>query len=83
MLFCLLIKINTKAQHLLLGLGDAKIEAGLNFGPTFFLGDLGGKVGKGTAFIKDLNYELTKLMKLLDRQYSIDICFKYNLTRWV
>lgn len=63
MLFCLLIKINTKAQHLLLGLGDAKIEAGLNFGPTFFLGDLGGKVGKGTAFIKDLNYELTKLMK--------------------
>ncbi len=51
------------AQHLMLGLGDAKVEAGLNFGPTFFLGDLGGKVGKGTTFIKDLNYQLTKLMK--------------------
>jgi len=52
-----------KAQHMLLGMGNAKIEAGLNFGPTFFLGDLGGKVGKGGAFIKDLNYQLTKLMK--------------------
>lgn len=51
------------AQHLLFGLGDAKVEAGINFGPTFFLGDLGGKVGKGATFIKDLNYELTKLMK--------------------
>ena len=51
------------AQHLLFDLGNAKVEAGLNFGPTFFLGDLGGKVGKGTTFIKDLNYELTKLMK--------------------
>ena len=44
-------------------IGNAKVEAGVNFGPTFFLGDLGGKVGKGTTFIKDLNYELTKLMK--------------------
>ncbi len=52
-----------QAQHLLLGLGNARVEAGLNFGPTFFLGDLGGKVGKGTTFIKDLNYQLTKLMK--------------------
>jgi len=40
-----------------------KIEAGLNFGPTFFLGDLGGHRGKGTTFIKDLNIELTKVMK--------------------
>ena len=44
-------------------LGGADVEAGLNFGPTFFLGDLGGKVGKGTTFIKDLNYQFTKLMK--------------------
>lgn len=42
---------------------NTKVEVGLNFGPTFFLGDLGGKVGKGTAFIKDLNYEFIKLMK--------------------
>lgn len=51
------------AQHMLLNFGDAEVEAGVNFGPTFFLGDLGGKVGRGTTFIKDLNYPLTKLMK--------------------
>jgi hypothetical protein len=61
-LCCALGKTAT-SQHLMFGLGDAKVEAGINFGPTFFLGDLGGKVGKGTTFIKDLNYELTKLMK--------------------
>ena len=51
------------AQHLLLGNEKFKIEAGLNFGPTFFLGDLGGNEGKGTSFIKDINPELTKMMK--------------------
>lgn len=61
LIFCCSLQLS--AQHLMLGLGDAKVEAGLNFGPTFFLGDLGGKVGKGTTFIKDLNYQLTKLMK--------------------
>jgi len=62
-MLCLLLGATARAQHLMLGFGDAKVEAGLNFGPTFFLGDLGGKVGKGTTFIKDLNYQLTKLMK--------------------
>ena len=61
LIFCCSLQLS--AQHLMLGLGDARVEAGLNFGPTFFLGDLGGKVGKGTTFIKDLNYQLTKLMK--------------------
>jgi opacity protein-like surface antigen len=61
--FCTAMCTTTNAQHLMFGLGNAKVEAGLNFGPTFFLGDLGGKVGKGTTFIKDLNYEFTKLMK--------------------
>jgi hypothetical protein len=51
------------AQHFILGNERMKIEAGLNFGPTFFLGDLGGHRGKGTTFIKDLNLPLTKLMK--------------------
>ena len=60
---CCTLGKNVTAQHLMFGLGDAKVEAGINFGPTFFLGDLGGKVGKGTTFIKDLNYELTRLMK--------------------
>ena len=43
--------------------GDIKVETGLNFGPSFFLGDLGGNRGKGTAFLKDLNLGLTKMMK--------------------
>lgn len=59
----LLMSISSNAQHLMFGNENLKIEVGLNFGPTFFLGDLGGKVGKGTTFIKDLNYEFTKLMK--------------------
>lgn len=40
-----------------------KWEAGLNFGPSFFLGDLGGNSGKGTNSLKDVNLEFTKLMK--------------------
>jgi hypothetical protein len=45
--------------------GDEKVkwEVGLNFGPSFFLGDLGGNSGKGTNTLKDLNLEFTKLMK--------------------
>lgn len=53
----------TFAQHLMLGNGKLKIEAGLNFGPTFFLGDLGGNTGKGSRGLKDINLELTKMMK--------------------
>lgn len=51
------------AQHLGFQTGNIKWEAGLNFGPTFFLGDLGGNAGYGTHFIKDVNLELTKMMK--------------------
>lgn len=40
-----------------------KWEVGFNFGPSFFLGDLGGNSGKGTNDIKDINFEFTKLMK--------------------
>ena len=39
------------------------METGINIGPSFFLGDLGGNRGKGTPFLKDLNLELTKMMK--------------------
>ncbi|MEO5891034.1 MAG: hypothetical protein ABIQ31_12315 [Ferruginibacter sp.] len=60
-IFCLSISI--QAQHFILGTEKMKIEAGLNFGPTFFLGDLGGHRGKGSTFIKDLNVPLTKIMK--------------------
>jgi hypothetical protein len=62
--FCCTVVLSTaRSQHFMIGSGSTRVEAGLNFGPTFFLGDLGGKVGKGATFIKDLNYELTKLMK--------------------
>lgn len=65
LLFCsiVLLQLSTFSQHFVLGNEKLKIEAGLNFGPTFFLGDLGGNTGKGTTFIKDVNLELTKVMK--------------------
>jgi opacity protein-like surface antigen len=62
-LLCFILVSSATAQHVMLGNENTAVEVGLNFGPTFFLGDLGGKVGKGTTFIKDLNYQLTKLMK--------------------
>ncbi len=36
-------------------------EAGITVGPSNFLGDLGGNVGKGTSFLKDNNIQTTKL----------------------
>lgn len=51
------------SQSLIFGNGQTKFEMGLNFGPLFFLGDLGGHSGKGTRFLKDLNLPLTKLNK--------------------
>jgi hypothetical protein len=36
-------------------------EAGITVGPSNFLGDLGGNLGKGTPFLKDNNVELTKV----------------------
>ncbi|MEO6405446.1 MAG: hypothetical protein ABIY51_10970 [Ferruginibacter sp.] len=67
-IFCILMLtalISPKlfSQHLILGNEKFHIEAGVNFGPTFFLGDLGGHHGEGTRFIKDLNLPLTKMMK--------------------
>ncbi len=64
LLLCIVfLHIQAFSQHFVLGNEKFKIEAGLNFGPTFFLGDLGGNHGKGTTFIKDVNLELTKMMK--------------------
>jgi hypothetical protein len=53
---------NSNAQGFLFG-EKVKWEVGLNFGPSFFLGDLGGNSGKGTNNMKDMNFEFTKLMK--------------------
>lgn len=43
--------------------GDQKtgVEVGLNIGPTFFLGDLGGNRGTGSRFVKDVNLGMTTL----------------------
>jgi len=51
------------SQSLLLVNEKTKVEVGINIGPSFFLGDLGGNRGKGTTFIKDVNLSLTKIMK--------------------
>jgi len=54
---------NTYSQAFMFGGEKVKWEVGLNFGPSFFLGDLGGNSGKGTNDIKDINLEFTKMMK--------------------
>lgn len=62
-IFSLALLNKTYSQHIIFGSDRIKLEAGLNFGPTFFLGDLGGNRGYGSTFIKDVNLELTKMMK--------------------
>lgn len=39
------------------------IELGIDIGPCYLLGDLGGSLGKGTYFLKDLNKELGQVSK--------------------
>lgn len=40
---------------------SSHLEAGITFGPSNFLGDLGGNAGRGTTFLKDNNIPMTKL----------------------
>jgi len=61
-LFCLFLHSSSRAQALLFG-EKVKWEVGFNFGPSFFMGDLGGNSGKGTNNLKDINFEFTKFMK--------------------
>jgi len=65
LLICTSIFLRSNSQAFLFGGEDSKtkVEAGINFGPNFFLGDLGGNRGKGTPFLKDLNLDFTKMMK--------------------
>ncbi|HNG64163.1 MAG TPA: hypothetical protein PLK54_10430, partial [Ferruginibacter sp.] len=62
LLFCLSLHSSSRAQALLFG-EKVKWEVGFNFGPSFFMGDLGGNSGKGTNNLKDINFEFTKFMK--------------------
>lgn len=48
---------------------NGKLELGLGLGPLFFLGDLGGNLGKGTYFVKDVNLPVTKMAKGLFINY--------------
>ena len=58
-----LFSVNSFSQSLLFQTGSVIWEAGINVGPSFFLGDLGGNAGKGTRFIKDVNLQFTNIMK--------------------
>lgn len=40
---------------------SSHLEAGITVGPSNFLGDLGGNMGRGTTFLKDNNIQMTKL----------------------
>lgn len=48
---------------------NGKFEIGLGLGPLFFLGDLGGNLGKGSYFVKDVNLPVTKMQKGLFINY--------------
>ena len=48
---------------------NGKFEIGLGIGPMLFLGDLGGGIGKGTYFVKDVNFPVVKLQKGLFINY--------------
>ena len=61
--FCCCLSANSYSQSFTVGTEKTKVEVGINVGPSFFLGDLGGRAGKGTTFLKDLNLSLTKIMK--------------------
>ena len=62
-LTCLLILQTAISRSQSISLADGKLEIGLNIGPSFFLGDLGGNTGKGKTFIKDVDLPMMKLMK--------------------
>lgn len=57
---CLSLSVfSSTAQSIAYG----KVEAGIGVGPLIFLGDLGGNMGKGTTFVKDVNLSLTNVAK--------------------
>jgi hypothetical protein len=58
--FILVLVINATSQYVTAF--NRKLEAGLNLGPSNFLGDLGGNKGLGKTFLKDNNIEFTKII---------------------
>jgi hypothetical protein len=58
-----LFSVKSFSQQVSVKTGKVMWEAGINIGPSFFLGDLGGNAGKGKRFIKDVNLEFTNIIK--------------------
>lgn len=58
-----LFSVKSFSQSIIFQTGKITWEAGINVGPSFFLGDLGGNAGKGTRFLKDVNLQFTNIMK--------------------
>ena len=79
--FSLLSKSN--AQGFIFGNERTKWEVGLNFGPSFFLGDLGGHHGKGTNDLKDLNLNFTKLMNNFSIYLEYKLCNANNCINYI
>jgi len=63
LIFSFLFTVRSSSQSIIFQTGKIIWEAGINVGPSFFLGDLGGNKGKGTRFLKDLNLKYTNIMK--------------------
>ncbi len=63
----------------------AHLEAGITLGPSNFLGDLGGNAGRGTPFIKDNNFSMTKLAygAFLSYHPNHFMAFRVALTRGI
>jgi hypothetical protein len=68
-LFISLNLFSSRAYSQSITTGDGKFEVGLGFGPMFFLGDLGGSAGIGRDFLKDVDFPLTKLSKMIFANY--------------
>jgi len=68
-LFISLNLFSSRAYSQSITTGDGKVELGFGFGPMFFLGDLGGSAGIGRDFLKDVDFPLTKLSKMIFVNY--------------
>ena len=79
-LFATLFAFISQASYSQYGESSSFFEAGITLGPSNFLGDLGGNLGKGTPFLKDNNFQMTKLMFGLFLSYQPDewLAFRLN-----
>jgi hypothetical protein len=58
LVFCVFL---TQATYSQINESASYMDAGITVGPSNFLGDLGGNMGRGTTFLKDNNIPKTKL----------------------